>query len=534
MFDTLQERLTGIFDKLTGRGSLSEADVDSAMREVRRALIEADVALEVVRRFVETVRAKAVGQDVIRSVTPGQMVVKIVHDALIETLGSDGGGIDLKAAAPVPLLMVGLQGSGKTTTTAKIAKRLKERDRKRVLMASLDTRRPAAQEQLEILSRQVGVDSLPIVKSEDPQAIARRALDEARRGGYDVVMLDTAGRLHIDSELMAETQAIRDIARPHETLLVADALTGQDAVRLAKSFDEAIGITGIVLTRIDGDGRGGAALSMRAVTGKPIKLLGTGEKLDGLEDFHPSRIASRILGMGDVVSLVERAAQTVDHEKAKKIAARMKKGTFDLDDLAEQLQQMRKLGGMSGVLAMLPGVGKIKKQLEGVDLDKLVLKRQLAIIGSMTAFERRNPKVMNASRKKRVAKGSGTKVEEINRLLKMHLQMADMMKKVGRNPGLLGKMFGQGAPAPSAEEIEKMQAELSRLDPNALPPELKDMVRGMSESGTPAVLPDLSQGLKGLPGLGGGSAPPGLGGRPTLPGLGGQSFRGFPGGMKKK
>ncbi len=532
MFETLQERLTGIFDKLTGRGSLSEADVDSAMREVRRALIEADVALEVVRSFVERVRAKAVGQEVIRSVTPGQMVVKIVHDVLVETLGTDQGGIDLKAASPVPILMVGLQGSGKTTTSGKIAKRLKEQDKKRVLMASLDTRRPAAQEQLEVLGRQIGVETLPIVKSEDALAIARRAMDAARRGGHDVVVLDTAGRLHIDEELMAETQAIRDIAKPHETLLVADALTGQDAVRLAKSFDEAIGISGIVLTRVDGDGRGGAALSMRAVTGKPIKLLGTGEKLDGLEEFHPDRIASRILGMGDVVSLVERAAQTIDHEKARKIAARMKKGTFDLDDLAEQLQQMRRLGGMSGVLGLLPGVGKIKKQLEGVDLDNLVLKRQLAIIGSMTAFERRNPKAMNASRKKRVAKGSGTKVEEINRLLKMHLQMSDVMKKVGRNPGLLGKMFGQGAPMPSEAEIEKMQAELSRLDPSAVPADLKDMMKRIGAGEPSAALPGFDQGLKGLSGLPGA----GLGGgKPVLPGLGGQPFRGFPGpGMKKK
>jgi signal recognition particle subunit SRP54 len=526
MFETLQERLAGIFDKLTGRGSLSEADVESAMREVRRALIEADVALEVVKGFIDKVKARAIGQEVVKSVTPGQMVVKIVHDALVETLGSDEGGIDLKAAAPVALLMVGLQGSGKTTTTAKIAKRLKERDKKRVLMASLDTRRPAAQEQLKVLGQQIGVDSLPIVASEDPEAITRRALAEARRGGYDVLLLDTAGRLHIDEELMAETQAIRDIARPHETLLVADALTGQDAVRLAKSFDEKLGLSGIVLTRIDGDGRGGAALSMRAVTGKPIKLIGTGEKLEGLEDFHASRIAGRILGMGDVVSLVERAAQTIDHEKAKKIAARMKKGTFDLDDLAEQLQQMRKLGGMSGVLGLLPGIGKVKKQLEGVDLDNLVLKRQLAIIGSMTAFERRNPKAMNASRKKRVAKGSGTKVEEINRLLKMHLQMADMMKKVGRNPGLFGKMFGQAPALPDQAELERMQAELSRLDPSALPADLKEMMKGSGDGGLPT-MPDLSQGLKGLPGLGGG--------RSGLPGLGGAPFRGFPGpGVKKK
>jgi len=527
MFETLQERLSGIFDKLTGRGSLSAEDVDAAMREVRRALLEADVALDVVRGFVDRVRDKAVGQDVIRSVTPGQMVVKIVHDELVATLGQDDGGIDLKAAAPVPLMMVGLQGSGKTTTTAKIAKRLHERDKKRVLMASLDTRRPAAQEQLKILGQQIGVDTLPIVAKEDPPAITRRALSEAKRGGYDVVILDTAGRLHIDEALMAETQAIRDIAKPHETLLVADALTGQDAVRLAQSFDEKIGISGIVLTRIDGDGRGGAALSMRAVTGKPIKLLGTGEKLDGLEEFHASRIAGRILGMGDVVSLVERAAQTIDHEKAKKIAARMKKGTFDLDDLAEQLQQMRKLGGMSGVLGMLPGIGKFKKQLEGVDLDNLVLKRQLAIISSMTAFERRSPKVMNAARKRRVASGSGTKVEEINRLLKMHLQMADMMKKMGRNPGMFGRMFGGGGAVPNEAELQKMQSELAGMDPNALPSEIKDMVKQMGDGTAPA-MPDLSKGLSGLPGLGGGSAR-------GLPGLGGQPFRGFPGpGMKKK
>jgi signal recognition particle subunit SRP54 len=530
MFETLQERLSGIFDKLTGRGSLSEADVDSAMREVRRALLEADVALEVVRGFVDKVRAKAVGQEVIRSVTPGQMVVKIVHDALVETLGGDEGGLDLKAAPPVPVLMVGLQGSGKTTTTAKIAKRLKERDKKRVLMASLDVRRPAAQEQLQILGQQIGVETLPIVRTDDPLAIARRAIGEAKRGGFDVVLLDTAGRLHIDEELMAETQAIRDIARPHETLLVADALTGQDAVRLAQSFDEKIGLTGIVLTRIDGDGRGGAALSMRAVTGKPIKLLGTGEKLEGLEEFRASRIAGRILGMGDVVSLVERAAETIDHEKAMKIAARMKKGTFDLDDLSEQLQQMRRLGGMSGVLGLLPGVGKFKKQLEGVDLDNLVLKRQLAIIGSMTPFERRNPKVMNASRKRRVARGSGARVEDINRLLKMHLQMSDMMKKVGRNPGMFGKMFGQGAAAPDEAELQKMQAELARLDPGALPPELREIAKDLSEGAAKPPAVDVSQGLKGLPGLGGGR--PVL---PVLPGLGGAPFRGFPGaGAKKK
>src|SRR6185503_14858328 len=342
MFETLQERLSGILDKLTGRGALSEADVDAAMREVRRALLEADVALEVVRGFIDKVRAQAVGAEVVKSVTPGQMVIKIVHDALVETLGSDGVTLNLRSSPPVPILMVGLQGSGKTTTTAKIAKRLKERDKRKVLMASLDTRRPAAQEQLAILGTQIAVDTLPIVKGETAPAIARRAMSEARRGGYDVVLLDTAGRLHIDEELLAEAAAVRDIARPQETLLVADALTGQDAVNLAKSFDQQIGITGIVLTRIDGDGRGGAALSMRGVTGKPIKLMGTGEKLDGLEDFHPQRIAGRILGMGDVVSLVEKAAQSIDADKAKRIAQRMQKGAFDLEDLAEQLNQLQK------------------------------------------------------------------------------------------------------------------------------------------------------------------------------------------------
>ena len=407
MFDTLQERLSGILDKLTGRGALSEADVDAAMREVRRALLEADVALDVVRSFIDKVKAKAVGAEVVKSVTPGQMVVKIVHDALVETLGSEGATLNLRASPPVPILMVGLQGSGKTTTTAKIAKRLQERDKRKVLMASLDTRRPAAQEQLAILGQQTNIETLPIIKGEIPVEIAKRAMSEARRGGFDVVLLDTAGRLHIDEELLAEAAAVRDIAKPNETLLVADALTGQDAVNLAKSFDEKIGITGIVLTRIDGDGRGGAALSMRAVTGKPIKLMGTSEKLDGLEDFHPQRIAGRILGMGDVVGLVERAAQNIDADKAKRIAERMKKGAFDLEDLAEQLRQLQKLGGMSGMMGLLPGMGKIKKQLAGVDLDNGVLKRQMAIIGSMSKFEKRNPKVMNASRKKRVAVGLG-------------------------------------------------------------------------------------------------------------------------------
>ncbi len=519
MFETLSDRLSGIFDKLTGRGALSEADVDEAMREVRRALLEADVALEVVKTFTEKVRERAVGQEVVKSIKPGQMVIKIVHDTLVETLGSDQSALNLRASPPVAILMVGLQGSGKTTTTAKIAKRLSEREKRKVLMASLDTQRPAAQEQLAILGQQVKVDTLAIVKGETPIQIAKRAMSEARKGAYDVVMLDTAGRLHIDEALLAEAAAVRDIAKPKETLLVADSLTGQDAVNLARSFDQKIGITGIVLTRIDGDGRGGAALSMRAVTGKPIKLLGTGEKLDGLEDFHPDRIAGRILGMGDVVSLVEKAALEIDQDKAQKIADRMRKGSFDLNDLADQLRQIEKLGGMGGVMNMLPGMGKMKKQIEGMDLQKKVFNHQLAIIGSMTKAERRNPKIMDGKRKKRVAAGSGTKVEEINKLLKMHVQMADMMKQMGQGKGMLGKLMG-GKAAPDAAEMEKMQAELASLDPNALPEDMKQLLNAPQSS-------------PGLPGLGTPKLP-GLGGLGGLPGLGGNPFKGFPGMGKKK
>jgi signal recognition particle subunit SRP54 len=501
MFDTLSERLSGILDKLTGRGALSETDVATAMREVRRALIEADVALDVVRSFTDRVRAKAVGHELVKTVTPGQMVVKIVHDELVETLGREAEPIDLNAASPFAIMMVGLQGSGKTTTTAKIAKRLTERDKKRVLMASLDTRRPAAQEQLKILGEQTGVDTLPIVTGQTPPQIARRAMEAGRLGGYDVVMLDTAGRLHIDEALMAEMVDIRDTARPHETLLVADSLTGQDAVNLARTFDERIGISGIVLTRIDGDGRGGAALSMRAVTGKPIKLLGTGEKLDGLEDFHPERVAGRILGMGDVVSLVERAAATIDAEKAQKTAAKMQKGEFDLQDLADQLGQMQKLGGMSSILGMLPGIGKMKKQIDGSGLDDRMFKQQSAIISSMTPQERRHPKILAASRKRRIAAGSGTSVQEINKLLKMHRQMADMMKSVSRGKGGLAKMFGLGGGIPEMTP-EMLEAVKSGKMPGGMPP-------GMG--GLPGGMPGLPGGMpKGFPG--------GFGGLPGLPG----------------
>src|SRR3989337_1742642 len=345
MCETLAERLGAILDKLTRKGALTEADVAEAMREVRRALLEADVALDVVRDFTEAVKAKAVGQDVVRSITPGQMVIKIVHDELVRVLGHDAQGIDLAATLPVVMMLVGLQGSGKTTTTAKLGKRLTARDKQKVLMASLDTRRPAAQEQLRVLGEQTGIATLPIVAGEEPAAITKRAVETAKRGGYDVLLLDTAGRTHIDEELMAETDAIEKLAKPHETLIVADALTGQDAVNLAKSFDARVALTGV-----GGDGRAGAAFSMRPITGKPIKLIGVGEKLDALEEFHPERIAGRILGMGDVVGLAEKAIETVELDKAEAIARKVKKGAFDLEDLAEQLKQMPQLGGMGGAL----------------------------------------------------------------------------------------------------------------------------------------------------------------------------------------
>ncbi|HTQ34706.1 MAG TPA: signal recognition particle protein [Stellaceae bacterium] len=435
MFDSLSDRLGGIFDRLRGRGALSEDDVAAAMREIRVALLEADVALPVVRDFVAGVREKAVGQDVIRSVTPGQMVVKIVHDHLVQTLTGDGeatpgGGLDLNAPSPVGVMLVGLQGSGKTTTAAKIALRLKNRERKKVLMASLDVQRPAAQEQLAQLGRQTGVTTLPIVPGERPVAITKRALDVARREGYDVVIYDTAGRLAINEELMLEVAAVREAAQPHQTILVADAMTGQDAVNVAKAFGERAGVTGIVLTRVDGDARGGAALSMRAVTGKPIVFIGVGEKIDALEPFHPERIAGRILGMGDVVSLVEKAAETADQEEAEKLAKKLEKGNLDLDDLAGQLRQLRRMGGMSSMLGMLPGIGKIKKQIDAANIDETIIKRQEAIIGSMTKSERRNPNLLNGSRRRRIAAGSGTTVPEVNRLMKQYQDMAGMMKRM--------------------------------------------------------------------------------------------------------
>ncbi len=460
MFDGLQSRLNDVFSKLTRRGSLSADDVNAALREVRVALLEADVALPVVKDFVEGVREKAVGQEVLRSVTPGQQVVKIVHDHLVEMLGGTPGAeeeaaregrfggaaadIDLNAPAPIPILMVGLQGSGKTTTTGKIAKRLSDKQRKKVLMASLDVRRPAAQHQLKVIGEQIGVATLPIVPGENPVAIAKRALSAARLEGYDVVLLDTAGRLAIDEELMAEVAAVRDAARPHETLLVADAMTGQDAVNVAQAFEERVGLTGIALTRVDGDARGGAALSMKTVTGKPIKLLGTGEKMDALEPFHPERVAGRILGMGDIVSLVEKAAETIEQDEAEAMAKRLEKGRFDLNDMYKQLQQLTKMGGLKSMMKMLPGLGGMQDRLKNAKVDDKVVKRQMAIISSMTRQERAHPEVIKASRRQRIAKGSGTSVPEVNKLLKQFAETQRMVKKVKKMGGMQGLMGGGG------------------------------------------------------------------------------------------
>jgi signal recognition particle subunit SRP54 len=524
MFESLQERLGSILNGLTGRGALSEADVAAALREVRRALLEADVALEVVRSFTEKVREKAVGAAVLKSIKPGQMVVKIVHDELVEMLGAEGVAIDLNAPAPVVIMMVGLQGSGKTTTTGKIAKRLTDRQNKKVLMASLDTRRPAAQEQLRQIGEQVKVATLPIIAGQTPVEIARRAVQAAKLGGHDVVILDTAGRTHIDEPLMAEMAEIRQVSSPHEILLVADSLTGQDAVNLAKSFDERVGITGLVLTRMDGDGRGGAALSMRAVTGKPIKLIGTGEKMDALEEFHPKRIADRILGMGDIVSLVEKAAENIDAEQAAAMARKMQSGKFDLNDLAGQLQQMQKMGGMGGIMGMMPGMAKMKDQAAAAGLDDRMFGQQLAIISSMTKAERANPDLLKHSRKKRIASGSGTDAAQINKLLKMHRQMADMMKAMGgkgKGGGLMRGMMGGLASKMGLGGVGGGMPDLSAMDPKqleALQKQAKAAGLGQGLSGMPGGFPGLGGG--GLPGLPGGMRLPGLPGGGGLPGLG--------------
>ncbi|WP_187336047.1 signal recognition particle protein [Novosphingopyxis iocasae] len=476
MFEKLSDRLSGTFDRLKGRGALSEADVRAALREVRIALLEADVALPVVREFVESITDEAIGQSVLKSVTPGQMVVKIVNDGLVRMLGSEASDLEIAVTPPAVIMMVGLQGSGKTTTTAKIAKRLKDKDRKKVLMASLDVNRPAAQEQLATLGTQVDVATLPIVAGQQPVDIAKRAMQAAKLQGFDVLMLDTAGRLHVDQQLMDEMRAVSDTAQPAETLLVVDALTGQDAVNVAQSFTNQVPLTGVVLTRMDGDARGGAALSMRAVTGRPIKFVGTGEKPEALEQFHPERVAGRILGMGDVVGLVERAAASVEADEAEALAKKMAKGEFDLDDLRSQLRQMTKMGGLGALAGMMPGMKKAKAAMAASGADDKMLVHMDAIIGSMTREERKKPGLMNAKRKRRVAIGSGTTVQDVNKLLKMHQEMARAMKRIRKMGGLKGlaAMFGKSG----------------------------NLEEAMGAIGGP--------GAGGMPGVGGGGLPPEL------------------------
>jgi signal recognition particle subunit SRP54 len=497
MFESLSERLGGVFDRLTKAGALTEADVDAALREVRTALLEADVSLAVARDFIKSVKDKATGQSVTKSVTPGQQVVKIVHDELVAVLAGDGEPDALKIDnPPSTILMVGLQGSGKTTTTAKLAKRLKERNGKRVLLASLDTNRPAAMEQLQILAGQIGVDSLPIVKGETAVQIAKRAKTQAAMGGYDVVFLDTAGRLHIDDVLMDEVQAVRDIASPRETLLVVDGLTGQDAVNVASEFNAKVGITGVVLTRMDGDGRGGAALSMRAVTGKPIRFVGMGEKMDALETFEAERVAGRILGMGDIVALVEKARESFEAEQSERMAKRFAKGLFNMNDLKMQLDQMLKMGGMQSIMGMMPGMGGMAKKAEAAGFDDKMLRHQIALINSMTKKERANPDLLQASRKRRIATGAGMEVSELNRLLKQHKQMADMMKKMGKGGMMraaIKQMMGGKGAAGGLPDLQNMD-----------PAQLEEAARAMkSGMGGGASFPGMPRGMTLPSGLSG-------------------------------
>jgi signal recognition particle subunit SRP54 len=482
MFDTLSDRLTSVFDRLRGRGALNEADVREAMREVRIALLEADVALPVARKFIDAVTEKAVGQQVLRSVTPGQQVVKIVNDELVEMLGGEEAApLVLEAKPPVVIMMVGLQGSGKTTTTAKLGKLIREKHGRKAMMASLDVNRPAAQEQLKVLGEQVEVLTLPIVVGQQPVDIARRALESAKLQAVDVLLLDTAGRLHVDEALMAEMKAVAGVSAPTEVLLVVDALTGQDAVNVAQSFSDEVPLTGVILTRMDGDARGGAALSMRAVTGKPIKFAGTGEKLDALEPFHPGRVAGRILGMGDIVSIVEKAAATIDKEQSDKMAERMLKGQFDMNDLRTQLRQMQSMGGLGVLAGLMPGMKKAKQAMQASGMDDRVLLHMDAIIGSMTPKERIRPELMNAKRKKRVAAGSGTEVQDVNKLLKMHQEMGRAMKQLKKMGGVKGlaSLFGGGGmggglTAPGADALPGLGGPGMGAQ---LPPDLQNLLK---------------------------------------------------------
>ena len=513
MFDQLKDKFQSVFDGLSRKGALSEADVESALREVRMALLEADVSVPVAKHFINSIKEKAIGAASIKSVRPDQQVIKIVHDGLVEMLGGDAAPLAVDVAPPSVILMAGLQGSGKTTTAGKLALRLKERHKKNVMVASLDMTRPAAREQLRLLGEQADVGILPESDTESPLELAKRALQMAKLKAYDVVILDTAGRLSVDDELMDELRAIKKATNPHEVLLVADALTGQDAVHTASAFHEAVGVTGIVLTRMDGDSRGGAALSMRHVTGMPIKFVGMGEKQDALEEFVPDRLAGRILDMGDVVALVEKAAAAIEEEEAMRMAKRMAAGKFDMNDFLNQLRQLQKMGGLSGILGMLPGIGKMQKQLNAAGMDDSMIKRQEAIILSMTKKERLSVGLLNASRRKRIAAGSGTSVQEVNRLVKQYQEMAKMMKRMGSKAGVaglkammggLGGGMGGGMPGQGSGAMPSMDAEALKKLSSQLP-----------------------QGMGGsqLLGKGGLGSMPGLGGLPGLGGHGGKSKR---------
>ena len=459
MFDSLTDQLGGVFDRIRGKGIIRDSDLAETLSEIRRALLEADVALPVVKDFIAEIKVQASGEEVVKSVSAGQTIIKIVHDRLLALLGGDDeeNVLKLDVAPPAVIMLVGLQGTGKTTTTAKLAVHLRDKLKKKPLLVSLDTQRPAAQEQLKVLAEQIGLPSLPIVAGQQPKDIAKRALQAAKFAGHEVILLDTAGRLQIDEMLMSEVAEIKRLTSPCETLLVADALGGQDTLNVAQKFHEVLGTSGVILSRMDGDSRGGVALSLRAATGQPIKFLGVGEGVNDLDPFHPDRLARRILGMGDIVSLVERAHEQVSEQDAQKSAERMQKGQFDLNDLAQQLQQMRKMGGMSSIMSMLPGIGKMKKQIAGAGLDDKMLGRQTAIISSMTKLERRKPSIIHASRKKRIAAGSGSTVQEVNKLLKQFMSMQKMMKKM-RNKGGKG---GGGMPA---------------IDPSQIPAELRHML----------------------------------------------------------
>jgi signal recognition particle subunit SRP54 len=513
MFEALNERLTGVFDRITGRGALSEKDVEEALREVRVALLEADVALPVVKDFISRAKEQATGEEVIRSVKPADQVVKIVYDGLVEMLGGEEPTpININATPPAVILMAGLQGSGKTTTSAKLALRLTKFDKKKVMMASLDTRRPAAMEQLATLGQQIDVATLPIVAGQSAVEIAKRALQSAKLQGFDVLILDTAGRITLDEALMAEVAEVARVANPVETLLVADSLTGQDAVRTAAAFHERLPLTGLVLTRADGDGRGGAMLSMRAVTGLPIKYLGAGEKVDALDVFDARRVAGRILGQGDIVALVEKAAGELDQAKAEKMARKLAKGQFDLDDLAAQLQQMKKMGGLQGIMGMLPGVAKLKAQMADSNVNDKMIARQEAIISSMTKAERKKPDLLNASRKKRVAAGAGVEVQDINRLLKQHRQMADMVKSLSKGGGknlqkmaaMMGGLGGGGGGMPGLPGMGggPDMARLKALGGGKMAEPGADEMKAIQDR---------------LAGLGGGQLPGGLPGLPGFP-----------------